>query len=150
MANYDLGTIGYTIENTGGQKSIAELRQVAEAGLEAHRNTNQLAQSGAKLTQYFASVDKQLTAVNRNMQNHNRYLSQAAQGSNRFGVVTQQAGYQIGDFLVQVQSGTNWMVAFGQQATQLVGILPLMGAGGIVEFQRRIVGWRSLRQIEGV
>lgn len=129
MANYDLGTIGYTIENTGGQKSIAELRQVAEAGLEAHRNTNQLAQSGAKLTQYFASVDKQLTAVNRNMQNHNRYLSQAAQGSNRFGVVTQQAGYQIGDFLVQVQSGTNWMVAFGQQATQLVGILPLMGAG---------------------
>lgn len=129
MANYDLGTIGYTIENTGGQKSIAELKQMAEAGLEAHRNTNQLTQSGAKLTQYFTSVDKQLIAVNRNMQNHNRYLSQAAQGSNRFGVVTQQAGYQIGDFLVQVQSGTNWMVAFGQQATQLVGILPLMGAG---------------------
>ena len=48
---------------------------------------------------------------------------------NRSGVVTQQAGYQIGDFLVQVQSGTNWMVAFGQQATQLVGILPLMGSG---------------------
>lgn len=52
--------------------------------------------------------------------------------SNRMGVVTQQAGYQIGDFLVQVQSGTNPMVAFGQQATQLVGILPLMtGAFGL-------------------
>jgi hypothetical protein len=63
------------------------------------------------------------------MQNHNRYLAQAGQQTNRFGVVTQQAGYQIGDFLVQVQSGTNWMVAFGQQATQLVGVLPLMGAG---------------------
>lgn len=129
MANYDLGTIGYTIENTGGQKSIAELKQMAEAGLEAHRNTTQLSQSGVKLTQYFASVDKQLTAVNRSMQNHNRYLSQASQSSNRFGVVTQQAGYQVGDFLVQVQSGTNWMVAFGQQATQLVGVLPLMGSG---------------------
>ncbi len=128
MATYDLGTIGYTLENTGGPKTIAELKQLAQAGIEAHRSTTQLSQ-GNRLAQYFASVDKQITAVNRNMQNHNRYLAQAEQGSNRFGVVTQQAGYQIGDFLVQVQSGTNWMVAFGQQATQLVGILPLMGAG---------------------
>jgi len=41
----------------------------------------------------------------------------------RSGVLTQQAGYQMGDFLVQVQGGTNWMVAFGQQATQMVGAL---------------------------
>ena len=128
MATYDLGTIGYTLENTGGPKSIAELKQLAQAGVEAHRSTTQLSQ-GNRLAQYFASVDKQISQVNRNMQNHNRYLAQAGQQTNRFGVVTQQAGYQIGDFLVQVQSGTNWMVAFGQQATQLVGILPLMGAG---------------------
>lgn len=50
----------------------------------------------------------------------------ASKGMNRMGVVTQQAGYQIGDFLVQVQSGTNFMVAFGQQATQLVGVLPML------------------------
>lgn len=128
MATYDLGTIGYTVQNTGAPKSIAELKEFAQAGLEAHRNSTQLSQSN-RLAQYFATIDKQITQVNRNMQNHNRYLAQAEQGSNRFGVVTQQAGYQIGDFLVQVQSGTNWMVAFGQQATQLVGILPLMGAG---------------------
>jgi predicted nucleic acid-binding Zn-ribbon protein len=42
---------------------------------------------------------------------------------NRMGMVTQQAGYQVGDFLVQVQSGTNAFVAFGQQATQLVGLM---------------------------
>lgn len=45
-----------------------------------------------------------------------------------WGVVTQQAGYQVGDFFVQIQSGTNWMVAFGQQATQLVGVLPLVAS----------------------
>lgn len=128
MATYDLGTIGYTVQNTGAPKSIAELKEFARAGLEAHRNSTQLAQ-GNRLAQYFATIDKQITQVNRNMQNHNRYLAQAGQSSNRFGVVTQQAGYQIGDFLVQVQSGTNFLVAFGQQATQLVGILPLMGAG---------------------
>jgi tetratricopeptide (TPR) repeat protein len=50
----------------------------------------------------------------------------ATKSSNSMGVVTQQAGYQVGDFLVQVQGGTNVMVAFGQQATQLVGVLPLI------------------------
>jgi hypothetical protein len=49
-------------------------------------------------------------------------------GINRMGVGMQQAGYQVGDFLVQVQSGTNAFVAFGQQATQLVGILPMFNS----------------------
>lgn len=42
-------------------------------------------------------------------------------------VVIQQAGYQIGDFIVQVQSGTNAFVAFGQQATQVAGTLTMFG-----------------------
>lgn len=42
------------------------------------------------------------------------------------GVAIQQVGYQVGDFLVQVQSGTNAFVAFGQQATQLVGVLGML------------------------
>ena len=46
---------------------------------------------------------------------------------NRTGVIVQQSGYQIGDFLVQVQSGTNAMVAFGQQATQVAGTLTILG-----------------------
>jgi hypothetical protein len=50
----------------------------------------------------------------------------AGRRMNAMGMATQQVGYQVGDFLVQVQSGTNAFVAFGQQATQLVGILPLM------------------------
>ena len=45
---------------------------------------------------------------------------------NRAGVALQQTGYQVGDFIVQVQSGTNPMVAFSQQATQLVGVLYLL------------------------
>jgi hypothetical protein len=39
----------------------------------------------------------------------------------------QQFGYQAGDFIVQVQSGTNAFVAFGQQATQVAGTLTLLG-----------------------
>jgi len=45
----------------------------------------------------------------------------------KFGVVAQQTGYQVGDFLVQIQSGANPMMAFGQQATQLVGVMGMFG-----------------------
>jgi len=54
-------------------------------------------------------------------------LNRSSRGIGQFSTFTQQAGYQVGDFLVQVQSGTNWMVAFGQQATQIAGTLTLFG-----------------------
>jgi hypothetical protein len=47
------------------------------------------------------------------------------QRMSRASVAVQQFGYQTGDFLVQVQSGTNAFVAFGQQATQLAGLLTM-------------------------
>ena len=75
----------------------------------------------------------QYEAAVRRLRGEQQRSAAAAQGSTRgingMGMVMQQTGYQVGDFLVQVQSGTNFMVAFGQQATQLVGILPLLGAG---------------------
>jgi hypothetical protein len=47
----------------------------------------------------------------------------------RFGAVgLQQVGYQVGDFAVQIQGGTNALVALGQQGSQLLGILGPMGA----------------------
>lgn len=63
------------------------------------------------------------------------YVAQESQKANRrFEVGVQQAGYQVGDFFVQVASGTNPMVAFTQQATQLAGFFAgpwgaIIGAG---------------------
>jgi hypothetical protein len=51
----------------------------------------------------------------------------AGKNTNRMGMQLQQVGYQVGDFAVQVQGGTNVAVAFGQQMSQLLGIF---GAGG--------------------
>jgi hypothetical protein len=42
--------------------------------------------------------------------------------------VFQQAGYQIGDFAVQVQGGQSALVAFSQQGSQLLGVLGPWGA----------------------
>ena len=74
---------------------------------------------------------QRVDALNQQMANGSTLMLNASQksreGLNRFGMMTQQAGYQVGDFLVQVQSGTNWMVAFGQQATQIAGTLTVFG-----------------------
>jgi hypothetical protein len=55
----------------------------------------------------------------------------AGKSTNRFGMYAQQVGYQVGDFFVQVQSGTSALVAFGQQGTQLAGLLPGL-AGAVI------------------
>ena len=47
----------------------------------------------------------------------------------RFGAVgMQQVGYQVQDFAVQVQGGTDKLVALGQQGSQLLGVFGPAGA----------------------
>ena len=67
-----------------------------------------------------------LKLYKQQLQTANAVQMAATKSSNRMGIVTQQAGYQMSDFIVQVQSGTNPFVAFSQQASQLAGVLPLM------------------------
>jgi len=69
-------------------------------------------------------ADKAQAFINRFGEN----AQVTGRGLNRFGMIAQQVGYQVGDFFVQIQSGTNFLVAFGQQATQLAGLIP--GAWG--------------------
>ena len=47
---------------------------------------------------------------------------------NRNRMVFQQAGYQIGDFAVQVQGGQSAMVALSQQGSQMLGVFGAYGA----------------------
>lgn len=57
---------------------------------------------------------------------YGRHVNQTKGYTNQLGVITQQAGYQVGDFFVQLQGGTNVFVALGQQATQLVGAFAML------------------------
>ena len=69
------------------------------------------------------------------------YEDKARSSASRMGVVWQQAGYQLGDFFVQVQSGTSVFTAFSQQATQMVGMMYLIPAAGMAaEISLRSVG----------
>jgi hypothetical protein len=64
-----------------------------------------------------------INALNR----HNQAIQRNTRSMGRGQVAIQQTGYQLGDFIVQVQSGTNAYVAAGQQLTQMAGLLTLMG-----------------------
>jgi hypothetical protein len=91
------------------RQQIRELNEAKRAGIIT--TAQYQAQLAALRTQY-----GQLTGAG----------NQASLGLNRMAMLTQQAGYQVGDFFIQVQSGTNVLVAFGQQATQLIGTFAML------------------------
>ena len=70
----------------------------------------------------------------------------AGKSTNKFGMYAQQVGYQVGDFFVQIQSGTSALVAFGQQGTQLAGLLP--GVTGAIVGISLAVGTTLLRTFQ--
>ena len=64
-----------------------------------------------------------------NMRNINGQVTTSQKNFRKFAMGgMQQAGYQIGDYAVQVANGTSKMQAFGQQAPQLLQIFGPVGA----------------------
>ena len=138
MANYELGTVGFTFQNTGVEDTAADVSLVVQAIERAERQFDSLQKAVArgKITQeqFQRGVQQTENTVNRLsrvLENQASAVEQqafaygrAGRGLNEFGFYAQQVGYQVGDFFVQVQSGTNFLVAFGQQATQLAGLVP--------------------------
>lgn len=90
------------------QQQTKQVIDMLRAAVAAQAITVQ--QAAQALLQYRASLNSL-----------NGPLGQVSQRLNQKGVIVQQLGYQLGDFAVQVQSGTNVMVALGQQATQVIG-----------------------------
>lgn len=78
----------------------------------------------------------QIQQVQTRMKNLNNTIQKSTSQYNANVVATnkwakgalQQAGYQVGDFAVQVANGTSKMQAFGQQGSQLLGIFGPVGA----------------------
>ena len=89
----------------------------------AQNKAAESAQRLARVQDYLAVRQGRATLA---VQNQNAALNQTKNKMNGSNVAIQQLGYQFGDFAVQVQGGTSAFVAFSQQATQLVGILPLV------------------------
>ena len=121
-------------ELEGLRQSYDPLYRASQLYAKQEAELQVLMNSGVGSTQRYQQALDQLNKEYQDFGNGvatatNRFASNAKgaqRGMNGLGMAMQQTGYQVGDFLVQVQGGTNPMVAFGQQATQLVGVLYLL------------------------
>jgi len=86
-------------------------RQLAQLQAQVKNTSGQFSKSTGVHNQYGKQLDK-----------NTRGLSTFAKSG------LQQTGYQLGDFAVQLQGGTSFMQAFGQQGSQLLQIFGPFGA----------------------
>jgi hypothetical protein len=155
MSN-DLGVIGIEVQ-VKGQDSVRNLtndfNKLESTVVKQIKATERLERSYAILDKAFNTgkisletygkgvqeVDRAIEAVwkqtqkmDQAFQNANRsaqtFENTSRKGMRRIEVIAQQAGYQIGDLAVQIQSGTNAAVALGQQGSQLLGFFGPAGA----------------------
>jgi hypothetical protein len=76
-----------------------------------------------------AGVSSSVKSATAEMKRHASQYNSTAVATNKFAKgALQQAGYQVGDFVVQIQNGTNAMQAFGQQGAQMAGVFGPVGA----------------------
>ena len=75
------------------------------------------------------AFSNQTNKAGQAMNNFGKQATGATRLTKKFAMSgVQQAGYQVGDFFVQVGAGTSKLQAFGQQGSQLLGIFGPLGA----------------------
>ena len=108
------------------QKKVREITQAQKRNIISEKEARQ---SLALLTKEYAAFTKGAATGGNQFAKFNVETYKANQRIKRFASTgLQQAGYQVGDFAVQLQSGTNAAVALGQQGSQLLGIFGPAGA----------------------
>lgn len=152
MATADLAEVGIALRVTGkrdvaaaereldkAQRTLARLALQTRTGAITEKEFNnavtQATSKVAKKNGLLINSNQIIRSYVKNLRNAtDAELAMAAgvaksgKGIRNLELLAQQAGYQVGDFAVQVQSGTNVAVAFGQQMSQLLGFIGPMGA----------------------
>lgn len=145
MANAITDLRELTVAAGQANKVLDDLeRQALEVGVSTQKlgklfkdvrgEANNLADAGNRL----GLSQQALTKYNRDgaaafMANYNALIqseraTRSLQGSNnKLGVAFNQASFQVNDFFVQIGSGQDALVAFGQQGSQMAQILTMFG-----------------------
>jgi len=92
-----------------------------------------------------AALGKQYGYTQQQIDRATASMTGIRKNTNRMNATIQNAGYQFGDFFVQMQSGQNILVAFSQQGAQLAGLLP--GLAGAVTGVGLVVGSMLVRAL---
>jgi hypothetical protein len=100
------------------EQAQTAITAAVERGRITQERANQLLQLAQQRYQTTGQAAQQFAVANDN----------AARSNRNFGGVIGQAGFQIQDFAVQVQSGTSALTALSQQGSQLLGAFGTAGA----------------------
>ena len=105
------------------QQRFAQAQQTINSALERGRLSQERANELLTLAQ------QRFQSAGAAAQSYSVANDNAARSGRNFGGVIGQAGFQIQDFAVQVQSGTSALTALSQQGSQLLGAF---GTGGAI------------------
>jgi len=115
------------------RSAVDLVRQSVDLGVISHKEAKAAVQ---RLGTQYGKTSKEMRTMANSM-------GGLRKNTNRMNAMFQNAGYQVGDFAVQVQSGQNVLVAFSQQGAQLAGLLP--GLTGAIAGVGLVVGSSLVR-----
>ena len=116
--------------NTIGLQFEVDTKQIKNADKEIDNFTDSVEDADKAVDDFGTAIDrtgKQTKKATNNVKQANTEVKKSTKFFKLQKGASQQAGYQLQDFAVQVQGGTSALTAFGQQGSQLAGIL---GPGG--------------------
>lgn len=118
-------------EGGGIEKSQIELKRLKIELVQMQKQLR-LLKPGSKefdeLALKIAGAEQRASRLNTTIKGFNAQQAKATGGMRMMRGSLQQAGYQVGDFAVQVGGGTSALTAFAQQGSQLLGVLGPWGA----------------------
>ena len=124
----DIAVLGIDVDSRSVTPAATALDKLTAAATKTGPAVDKVAQSSKsaapELDRVAASSTKAATAT----EGLGRGGSAVTSAFARFGPQIQQAGYQVGDFAVQVASGGSAITAFVQQGAQLAGMFGPAGA----------------------
>ena len=114
MTDVNLGSISYGVK-VDDEEAVRGLSRLDSSVSKTESSLNTLTPAS----------NKAQSAINKT----GSTAQQAAPKMSKFAQVSQNAGYQIQDFTVQVAGGQSALLAFAQQAPQFLGAFGALGAG---------------------
>ena len=124
----DIAVLGVDVDARSVTPAAAALDKLTAAAAKTGPAVDKVAQSSKAAAPELDRVAASSTKAASATEGLGRGGSAVTSAFARFGPQIQQAGYQVGDFAVQVASGGNAIVAFTQQGAQLASMFGPAGA----------------------
>ncbi len=107
------------------EQRVSQVRLAVESGAATQQEAENVLEG---LKDQYEQVREKLASMGEASAANDNEVRHSTSTYRKFGAVAQQAGYQVGDFAVQIASGQNALVAFTQQGAQLLGVFGPWGA----------------------